>query len=710
MNYKVSIAGEAIPIRTCKVLERPYNRNTYMEYVMLFLKEKTELVIESETEVKSVVLRPLSLGITPTLRDGKIYITLEKSCKFSVEINGSFEKNLAVFADFNKEKFVPDENTKVFKKGVHNIDTFKVEKDGTTLYIEDGAVINGNILVENCKDITICGYGKISMEKYTYEMRPDFSRCLDIVNCKNVKISDIVIDDSNSWSLRVFGSENVEIENVKIFGCRGNSDGIDVCGSRNVLVKDVFTRVWDDSFVVKAFDTGNTENVLFKDSVLWNDFARPMEVGVELRADKVRNIKFENIDIIHSTTGYPLMGIHHGDRAEVSDITFDNIRIEDTPGAQLFDLRITNSVWNKDDKMGNIRDITFSNINYIGTPDIKTLLSHSRLEGYSNENDIRGVQFHNILIGGAAAVSREELALDVYDFVSDVKITADEQFEQLHAVSSEIYLKKDFEYKNGFYYGTVCVKLENNTEIKRAGKVYLAVSPKNTERETALSYELEPFAKTEFICTVCLMPGKYVFYLKSDEVEMKYSELFVQLDMVLEKGKDIEDCPEYVFKNYYGNETVSIKIGAKNDRLVLLPYVKDNKETEFVLYTAIPVPVQDGEVVFSSEEVDFGEICALLQRKDKLVDAPQLRCPAEITYVFENEPKIKELFKKEFKAQSGAVIELPLKELGIDKSEYIMEIAAKTDETKNLRYPYTLFHSVTPESTSHMFCRVRIVD
>ena len=32
------------------------------------------------------------------------------------------------------------------------------------------------------------------------------------------------------------------------------------------------------------------------------------------------------------------MGIHHGDHDEVSDIVFDNIRIEDTPGAQLFDI------------------------------------------------------------------------------------------------------------------------------------------------------------------------------------------------------------------------------------------------------------------------------------------------------------------------------------------------------------------------------------
>ena len=128
------------------------------------------------------------------------------------------------------------------------------------------------------------------MERYTYEMRKNFARSIDIINCKNVTIKGIIIDDSNDWSMRITGCDDVNISDVKIFGCRGNSDGIDICGSRNVIVSDIFTRVWDDSFVVKALGTGNCENIIFKNSVLWNDFARPMEVGVELRADKVRNI------------------------------------------------------------------------------------------------------------------------------------------------------------------------------------------------------------------------------------------------------------------------------------------------------------------------------------------------------------------------------------------------------------------------------------
>ena len=37
------------------------------------------------------------------------------------------------------------------------------------------------------------------------------------------------------------------------------------------------------------------------------------------------------------------------------------------------------------------------------------------------------------------------------------------------------------------------------------------------------------------------------------------------------------------------------------------------------------------------------------EKGNELVPAPQLRCPAEITYVFKNEPKVKEIVKTPLK-------------------------------------------------------------
>lgn len=712
MNYRVFKDGKQVKIRTCKIFPKPYNSEQKMEYVMFPVEGKSELIIESETEIKSAVIRPISKNIPFEIKDGKIYVSTDGPVKLSVEINGSSENNLAILTHSLEREKMPenDGHCIILKKTDEYTGTLKVAEDNTTIYIEDGAVLNGNIYAENCKDLTICGFGRICMEQYSYEMRKDFARSIDICHCTNVRICDIIIDDSNDWSMRINGCDNVDINNVKIFGCRGNSDGIDVCGSRNVTVSDIFTRVWDDSFVVKALDTGNAENILFKDSVLWNDFARPIEVGVELRADEVKNIRFENIDILHSTTGYPIMGIHHGDHARVSGIVFDNIRIEDTPGAQLFDMRITDSVWNRDDKMGDIRDITFSNIKYIGTGDNGILLSESRIEGFDKEHDIQNIKFENIEIMGRAVKTAKELGLDIRQHVSNVSITSDSSAEEAAVLSCVITLDEDFKLEeSGKYKGSVSVKLSNDTDRRITGKAYLAVAPKNTETEKPFEYDIPAGGSAEFIFKEVLQPGKYVFFLKDEEKNIENKWFYTELETVMYEGRDIHNCPLYEFVNYYGIRDAAVRIGADKDGIVIMSESKAQDVIDAVIYTAMPVEKQEGEVVFSVEETDFGEVCAFVKNGDGLAAAPQLRCPAEITYVFKNEPKVKEIIKTPVRLKNGEPVKLPFEEIGIDGGDFILEISAKTINTDGLRYPYTLFHSTAPDDTAHMYGKIKII-
>ena len=57
-------------------------------------------------------------------------------------------------------------------------------------------------------------------------------------------------------------SENVDISNVKILGYRANSDGVDICNSRNVAVHGCFIRTLDDLIVIKTTHGGGpTENI-----------------------------------------------------------------------------------------------------------------------------------------------------------------------------------------------------------------------------------------------------------------------------------------------------------------------------------------------------------------------------------------------------------------------------------------------------------------
>ena len=61
--------------------------------------------------------------------------------------------------------------------------------------------------------------------------------------------------------------------------------------------------------------------------------------------------------------------------------------------------------------MGDIRNITFSNIYVNGFPGLDRLLSDSRLQGYSAQHDIQGVCFENVEILGKTVHDAESCGL-----------------------------------------------------------------------------------------------------------------------------------------------------------------------------------------------------------------------------------------------------------------------------------------------------------
>lgn len=704
MNYSVKVNGVQAEVFEETVFTVPYNNTEAMECVSFDISGRTELEITSETEVESVIVRPLSSKVSARIEDGIIKITIDRPMKLSVEINGSVHGNLAVFAEKDcYGDFCADrENVIFFKKGIHKKDIFRINKSGTVVYLERGAVLSGKLLIENCENVTVCGYGKITMAGIDRNIMPmERQRALELHNCRNCIVRDIMITDSANWSFRMMGCDGIDVENIKIIGCRGNSDGIDVCGSRNVTVSGIFTRTWDDSFVVKALDTGDAENIVFRDSVLWNDFARPIEVGVELRADNVKNILFENIDIIHSPTGYPVLGIHHGDRAKVRNITFSDIRIEDAPGAQIFDIRITKAVWNRDKGMGDIAGVHLKNISYVGCPGMPYSLSDSRIQGFGPENTVRDVTIENLSILGEYASDALTGGIQIMDYAYDVKFKCPEN-NRLQPIITKLELS-EAESEIGRY--IVTASLENPNVKPWQGNIRLQISPVNTAKQecTEIRAEIQP---SERICKdfdVSLQPGKYLLSIQSDSPCVRGDRRFLNIPLKLDSSeKRLE------FHNYYG-DSAGINLSVSDDSLVIHSDILKSTDNELVVYCAMPVPEKCGQVVFSVEETDFGEVPAVIIGDHGLEPAPQLRCPAEITYVFKNEPKVKEVKSVSLCTDSGNAV-IPLSELGVAGNHFWLEIEARLPETAGYRYPFTLFHSVKPMDSAHMFADVYLLE
>ena len=680
------------------VFTPPYNSYIKCYYIICTIDDELNIELEYDEPIKSAVIRPLSAGISYTYKENKVYVNLKKAVNISVEVNDELDNAILFFAnnerETEKDKYV---NFIKFEKGVHYTDVLTIDKNDTEIYIEEGAVVNGKILINNADNVKIFGGGVLTMKNYSRAAAGDKTKCLDINNSRNVKIYDIGLFDSAGWTCRVFNCDNVKIENVKIIGCRGNSDGIDVCGSRNVHVSECFIRTYDDSFVVKGFDTGNVENVLFEKSVLWNDMARPMEVGVELRCEEVKDIVFRDIDVIHSLTSYPIFGIHHGDRAIVSNIHFENIRIENAPGGQLFDFRITDSVWNKDSKKGNIHDVYADKIYLLGEEgkDFKNI--NARIETAAREGRIENVYIGDINAYGKQVSGFNELGLQVTGNVENVVLKNSET----GYIESKIENIKNFALNDdGMYHGRVKLTITNCSKENALFKSGINVYPKNKAvyDDTANNYSLAPNETAETEYDIIAPPGKIAIESFGDIVEFKKAVDYEELNYILKN--DIDNAYDIVFNDYYGNDYGKIRFALNNGWFTVKSDIL--KEYDLRIYTAIPCEKKDNQVMFSTEESYFGEAPSVKWKDGMYKTAPEIGNPYEITYVFLNQPDT-EINQCAVNSNFDGMLKIPIETLKVNDNEFWAEVCILNHKRKNI--PDTLFRSPIPEYSAHMFCK-----
>ena len=681
--------GQNTEIHEADVFQPPYHNLKVCQYVIIDGRKKGELVLELDDEPINLRVRPLSKNIKPQTDGKTVRLEIEEPWNLVLEAD-----NLCFFVFAYREPIVNGADYKniiSFGKGEHESGIVEIKENDTAVFVDEGAYLHGKIFARNKKNIAVFGNGIISMERYEKTGSLKYAYAIDMAGCENIKICGVTLNDCGRWNTKLVGCRNVEIDNIKIFGSRGNSDGIDVCSSQNVLVTNCFTRVWDDSLVVKAFDAGNCENIVFKKCVLWNDFARPIEVGVELRCDSVKDVYFEDIDILHSPTGYPVLGIHHGDRAKVENIHFKNIRIEDAPASQLFDIRITDSVWNCDNSKGSIKDIYFEDISINSESDM--LFSNSRIQGFCDNVTVSNVHIKNICKNGMYVTNSDELGLDIYDYVENVTVCTDKE-PVIELVKSSVTVKNK----------KAVAVFTNTAKTEKRVKGRIAVSPSAPSQYSDMEFDfvLKALETKTVEFKADLLPGKYCLHIESSDQAIESAYAFYNVDYAL--GKDIKNAQTLCIEDCYGDVYGKLKLAWDEDLLIIQSDLL--KEHELTLFCANPVPIQDNQVVFSCEETDWAKAPALVYAGEKIVAAPQLRCPAEITYVFENEPKVEKIVQKTVTKKKGGIVYVPLEALGLEGDCKNFWLDIKIEGVKEKRYPVMLFRSQIPAESAHMFANV----
>jgi polygalacturonase len=395
-DFKVEINGKRAFVYTTRLAAFTY----------FSMSEKVEVTVTFEGSIHECDIRPLNRNINSKIEDHKIHFVLDSPCNISLEINKNIKRPLFIFAN-PVEANIPDKGDKnvlFFEAGKIHYTGEIALKSNQTLYIEGGAIVRGHIMTDKGKNIKIRGRGILDNSEYIKgEHRP-----IEINQCENVLVEGIILTECRHWSCGSYASKKVTYENLKIVSANDWDDGIDIVGSQNVLVNNCFIRTKDDCIAIKAgvsyfsdFSTDKTvDNIVVQNSVMWNGvWGNALEIGFETRTDTIKNITFENCDLIHTEGPEGTFTIHNGDRAVVKNVLYKDIRVEDSRG-YLIDFKILESKYSKDEERGYIDNIHFDNIQVEGE-----VFPTSLILGYDEKHVISNVTIENLYIHGKKVYS-----------------------------------------------------------------------------------------------------------------------------------------------------------------------------------------------------------------------------------------------------------------------------------------------------------------
>lgn len=407
---------------------------------------EVEIARANGAAIRSAAVHPRRKASACRVKDGKVFVTLNKPCQVAVDIDGQMDEQdtgkgykgppihtISLFANpplLDKPKIgdpgvfavkpgeKPPSNgvwkTLVFLPGVHDVGLAFPLRANRSYYLPGDAIVYGTFSQSSWTDgrnIRIFGHGTLSGArlKHPEHVRPAIAateyeryRPIEILGANDVTVEGITIADSATHSLMLVGGYKEAHPNkvswTKIFTWRANGDGINPFG--NTEIEDCFLRTQDDSLYVQGLGIRRT--------VVWNDANGSAFVLSSLQNVNDRPMIVEDCDVIYSRAKW-----HHwsggrvfnmrgeGEGAAGRGVIFRNINVEDPrPTLQQFFLCMqvpepyaTNGGRRES---GDLSGILFQNVSIaapsvLGEPQILWGLADAR---------IRDLRFDNLTVGG----------------------------------------------------------------------------------------------------------------------------------------------------------------------------------------------------------------------------------------------------------------------------------------------------------------------
>lgn len=341
------------------------------------------------------VLLPAGAYTTGTivLKDNVDFHLAPGATLYASQREKDYENDFVVYKKNDSGK-LPGEGTPVliYAKGAKNISiTGKGAIHGQARRTYEPLKSVDGFIAEETENARNSG---VEMKMY-YKVKP-YTCMVFLEDCKDIRIQDVSMIESTDWTLHFKWCERAFVDGVYIFSSleQGvNADGIDIDGSRDVVVSNCTIITGDDSIVLKSTITGEEyracENITVTNCSLVST-STGLKLGTESHGD-FRHITFSNCVIRNSNRG---LSIVVRDGATVSDVLFSNITIEcdrkhfnwwgdGDPIWLVLKRRFPNS------RLGKIQHVTFQNIQAHGQ-------GTSKLEGYPGEQPLENIRLYNV--------------------------------------------------------------------------------------------------------------------------------------------------------------------------------------------------------------------------------------------------------------------------------------------------------------------------
>ena len=419
-NYTMTVNAKPVAVYDARIRNTWTGSDNNCAYTYFDFEGTVHVKVTVASGLQSVKIRPLSAGITATVKGNAIEFDMALQRKLSIEINGNIQYPLFLFAN-PVEVNTPnpsDAGVRYFGPGIHDAGKIEV-KSNETIYIAGGAIVKGYFTAENAENIKITGRGIMDAHENNSSM-------IRMTGCRNVIVEGIIIADQPAWNWTVsyWSCDSIVLKNIKLMGGDDYSnDGIDIVSCQDFTVDDCFVYCFDDCIAIKAERSKRrpVKDVTILNSLFWNIQAYGFVIGAELDAPSVSQVLVKNCDYIHSqqiedpNDAYYFysgtLGIFNGGDCDVHDIRFEDIRVEDAK-AKLISLKVMKSMsWNsKNVKFGKIHDIYFKNVSiadgiFIPSEIISENAYSKFIEGTENNylednNIIQNITFENLWILG----------------------------------------------------------------------------------------------------------------------------------------------------------------------------------------------------------------------------------------------------------------------------------------------------------------------